>query len=99
MHLLLFLRTSSPLSFLSGVLGGAHTGGTHGGAGFMQQVSVWSRLRAGGDIVMGFLRDSVDSTSACSKKMYLTASSRANARQMTCSTSMLTILQSRDAVY
>lgn len=61
---------------------------------FLQQVSVGLReVRAGAEMVMGFFSDRVDSISTCSKKMYLIASSRAKARQITCSTSMVIILQ------
>ena len=61
---------------------------------FLQQVSVsCRRVRVGADIVMGFFSDRVDSISTCSKKMYLIANSRAKARQITCSMSMVIILQ------
>lgn len=43
----------------------------------------------GGELIMGLLRDSEDSVSACSKKTYLTARSRARPRVITCSRSML----------
>lgn len=85
-----------PFSFLTSVKA-AMLGGfsRHLGAGgtCLWQLSVGCRwVRDGADIVMGFFRESVDSTS-CSKKMYLTASSRAKARQITCSMSIVIILQ------
>lgn len=52
-------------------------------------------LMEGADIVIGFFSESVDSVSTCSKKMYLIASSRAKARQITCSMSIVIILWER----
>lgn len=43
----------------------------------------------GGALIMGLLREKEDSASACSKKTYFTASSRARPRVITCSRSML----------
>lgn len=61
---------------------------------FLQQVSVGHRgTRPATDVVMGFFNDSIDSISVCSKKMYLIASSRAKAKQITCSMSIVIILQ------
>lgn len=42
---------------------------------------------------MGFFSERVDSVSACSKKMYLTARRRANPSVITCSISILAILK------
>jgi len=87
------MEVAGTAALLAGV--GARVWGGHGS--FLQQVSVGRRgVRAGADMVMGFFSDSVDSISDCSKKMYLIASSRAKARQITCSMSMVSILHVRE---
>ena len=55
----------------------------------LQQSSAALGFCGGGELIMGLMRDREDSVSGCSKKTYFTARSRARARVITCSRSML----------